>query len=63
MNIESLIELATILEQQNDFQEILRIVTRKATNLLQAETALVMMINPQTRETVKTETPARSATS
>lgn len=50
----SLIELAAILEQQNDFQEVLRLTTQKAASMMEAETALVMMINPSTRETVKT---------
>jgi len=53
-DLESLLELASILEQQNDFQEVLRLVTQKAASLMEAETALVMMINPSTRETVKT---------
>jgi transcriptional regulator with GAF, ATPase, and Fis domain len=53
-NIEALIELAAALEQQNDYKEVLRLVTQQAARLLDAETALVMMINPSTRETVKT---------
>lgn len=53
-NPELLIELASVLEKQNDFQEVLRLVTQKAANLLEAESALIMMINPSTRETVKT---------
>ncbi len=53
-DLESLLELASILEQQNDFQEVLRLVTHKAANLMEAETVLIMMINPLTRETVKT---------
>jgi transcriptional regulator with GAF, ATPase, and Fis domain len=53
-DLESLLELASILDQQNDFQEVLRLVAQKAAALLEAETALVMMINPSTRETVKT---------
>jgi Nif-specific regulatory protein len=53
-NLDSLLELASILEQQNDFQEVLRLTTQKAASLMEAETALVMMINPSTRETVKT---------
>jgi Nif-specific regulatory protein len=53
-NIELLIELASILEKQNDFQEILRLITQKAANLNEAESALIMMVNPSTRETVKT---------
>ena len=53
-NWEALIDLATILSQQNDFQEILRLVAQKAVSLLQAETALILMLNPRTQETVKT---------
>jgi transcriptional regulator with GAF, ATPase, and Fis domain len=53
-DFESLIEFASILEQQNDFQEVLRLTTQKAASLMEAETALVMMINPSTRETVRT---------
>jgi len=52
--LESLIELASILGKQNNFREILRLVGQKASSWLRAETALVMMINPRTRETVKT---------
>ncbi|MFC2083958.1 sigma 54-interacting transcriptional regulator [Bacteroidota bacterium] len=52
--LESLIELASILAKQNDFQEVLRLVAQKASILLKAENTLIMMINPRTRETVKT---------
>jgi len=52
--LSSLIELAEILNQQNDFQEILRVVAQKAASLLNADTSMIMMINPQTRQTVKT---------
>ncbi len=52
--LENLIELAAVLSQQNDFQEILRVVAQKAASLLNAEAATIMMINPQTRQTVKT---------
>lgn len=51
---ESLLELAAILSQQTDFQEILRVTAQKAASLLNAETATIMMINPQTRNTVRT---------
>ncbi len=54
VDLESLFELASILEQQNDFHEVLRLTMQKAASLMEAETALVMMINPSTRETVKT---------
>jgi transcriptional regulator with GAF, ATPase, and Fis domain len=53
-DLNLLLELVSILEQQNDFQEVLRLVTQKAASLMEAETALVMMINPSTRVTVKT---------
>lgn len=49
-----LIDLAFALSQQNDFQEVLRIVAQQAASLLQAETALILMVNPRTRETLKT---------
>jgi transcriptional regulator with GAF, ATPase, and Fis domain len=52
--LSSLIELAEILNQQNDFQEILRVVAQKAASLLNVDTSMIMMINPQTRQTVKT---------
>jgi two-component system response regulator PilR (NtrC family) len=53
-NFQSLIELAAILNQQNYYDEILRIIARKTAILLKAETVLIMMVNPQTRHTVKT---------
>ncbi len=49
-----LIDLACVLSQQNDFQEVLRVVAQQAASLFQAEAALILMINPRTRETVKT---------
>jgi len=52
--LERLIELAAILSRQTDFDEVLRVITQKAAFLLKAEAALIMMINPQTRHTVKT---------
>lgn len=52
--LRRLIELGTMLGQQSDFHEILRLVTQKAASLLHADTASIMMINPRTRETVKT---------
>ncbi|NIR49684.1 GAF domain-containing protein, partial [candidate division KSB1 bacterium] len=52
--LEFLIEIATLLGQQNDFQEVLRLATQKATTLLNSDMALIMMINPQTRQTLKT---------
>jgi transcriptional regulator with GAF, ATPase, and Fis domain len=49
-----LIDLAQNLSIQDDFEEILRLVTRTVTELLQAEKTLIMMINPRTGETIKT---------
>jgi transcriptional regulator with GAF, ATPase, and Fis domain len=54
LKLESLIELASILAKQNDFDEVLRLITQKISSLLNAETVLIMMINPRTRETIKT---------
>ncbi|MFX0198057.1 MAG: sigma 54-interacting transcriptional regulator [Candidatus Hodarchaeota archaeon] len=54
LKLESLIELASILEQQSNFEEVLRLVTQKASSMMKAEVVLIMMINPQTRQTVKT---------
>jgi transcriptional regulator with GAF, ATPase, and Fis domain len=52
--LHNLLELASILNQQNSYDEILRIVARITASLLEAETALIMMVNPQTRNTIKT---------
>jgi len=52
--LESLIELAALLGEQTEFQEVLRLVTQKAADFMHAEMALIMMINPQTRQTIKT---------
>jgi len=54
LKLSSLVELAETLNQQNDFNEVLRLVVRKAAGLFNADTAMIMMINPQTRQTVKT---------
>jgi Nif-specific regulatory protein len=52
--LEILFELAAILGQQNDFEEILRFVSFKTCALFNAEAASIMMINPRTQNTVKT---------
>lgn len=52
--LERLIELAAILGGQDDFDEILRVVTRQAASLLNADASVIMMINPETRQTMKT---------
>lgn len=53
-NKEDLFELAKILSHQTDFQEILRLVALKSSQLLRADQALILMVNPDTRETIKT---------
>ncbi len=52
--LESLVELAQVLGQQNDYEEVLRLVVEKASNLVNSNAALIMMINPKTRNTIKT---------
>lgn len=52
--LERLLELAEMLGQQSNFDEILRVATQQAASLLNAEVALIMMINPRTHQTVKT---------
>lgn len=52
--LELLIDLAYALSQQNHFEEILRLVAQRTVVLLHGQTALIMMVNPQTRQTVKT---------
>jgi Nif-specific regulatory protein len=51
---KNLIEFAKILRQQTDFQEVLRLIAHNATQLLKADMALILMLNPDTRETLKT---------
>jgi len=51
---EDIIEFAKILGQQTDFQEVLRLVAHKSAQFLKADLALILMLNPDTRETVKT---------
>jgi len=50
----ALIELARDLGQQADFREILRLVAHHAVQSSGADLALILMLNPQTRETVRT---------
>ena len=49
-----LVELAHILGRQNEYEEVLRLIVEKASLLVRSDSALVMMINPRTRDTVKT---------
>jgi transcriptional regulator with GAF, ATPase, and Fis domain len=50
----SLFELAGLLTQQRDFDEILRLVSQKAAALFNADISSVIMINPNTQHTRKT---------
>jgi len=52
--MESLTDLAEILCEQNDFDEVLRLVALKATSFFKAQSTSLMMINPRTRQTIKT---------
>jgi transcriptional regulator with GAF, ATPase, and Fis domain len=51
---KDLFEFAKILGQQTDFREVLRLVALKSTQFLKADLALILMLNPDTRETIKT---------
>jgi len=53
-NIEDLFDFAKILGQQTEFQEILRLVAHQSAQSLKADLALILMLNPDTRKTVKT---------
>ncbi|MCG8603622.1 sigma 54-interacting transcriptional regulator [bacterium] len=52
--LKEIFDFATLLNQQVEFKEILRVVTSKAADLLHASMAVILMINPKTRQTVKT---------
>ncbi len=54
INNDDLIELTKILGHESDFQVILSLVANKTAQLFGADLALVLMVNPDTRETVKT---------
>jgi transcriptional regulator with GAF, ATPase, and Fis domain len=49
-----LIELARMLGRQTEFREILRLVARHAAEVSRGDLALILMLNPETRETVRT---------
>ncbi len=60
---QSIIELAKILGQQNEFDEMIRIVGEKTGALLHAESVLLLLLNPRTQQTVKTLFKAGGAVS
>jgi len=54
LSSDLLVEFARLLNQQNEFAEIIRLVAQQAAIFLDAESSLLRMVNPHTRETVKT---------
>jgi transcriptional regulator with GAF, ATPase, and Fis domain len=52
--LDALFELAAVLNQQTEIAEIIRKIIDQSAFLLQAEFAFLYMINPRTRETVRT---------
>ncbi len=51
---DCVLHLASILGQQTDFQEIIRIVALKTATLLAADFASIVLVNPATQNTLKT---------
>jgi len=54
LNTEDLIEFTKILGQQTEYKEVLRLVANNSSQFLNADLALILMLNPDTRNTVKT---------
>ena len=52
--LERLVDFADVLSQQNDFQEIVRIICQQVSQWLNADVTFIMMVNPYTQKTVKT---------
>ncbi|TDI93886.1 MAG: hypothetical protein E2O77_02100 [Caldithrix sp.] len=52
VNSDILIEFAFLLNRQTDLKEMLRLVSNRASSLLNAERSLILMLNPRTRRTV-----------
>ena len=59
---ESLFEVIAILNRLNDFDEILRLLTERITVLFKADAAFIMMLNPDTHQTIKTAMRSGSPT-
>lgn len=51
---EELIEIAALLGEQDDFDEMIRLLISKACALFKAQNAAILIINPQTQHTIKT---------
>ncbi|MFQ5631774.1 MAG: sigma 54-interacting transcriptional regulator [bacterium] len=54
METDRFIEFAYLLNQQTDLKETLRLISHKACALLRAEIGVLLLLNPRTRETIKT---------
>ena len=52
--LENLLDFAITLGRQDDFQEILRLVSLTANSVFNADITSVIMINPQTQNTIRT---------
>jgi len=52
--LEQVTDLALLLGQHSDFEEMVRLATTKALALFRAETVSIVMLNPQTQHTRKT---------
>ena len=50
----SLVELAGLQTRQNDFDEVLRLISHKISTLLNSDSTAIMIINPNTHSTIKT---------
>jgi transcriptional regulator with GAF, ATPase, and Fis domain len=53
-NLETLFDLADILEHENNFQRILALISQHAAIYFRSDYAIIMMINPRTHKTIKT---------
>ena len=51
---ESLFEFASILSEQTNFSEILRVISTKTVSMFNAVVASIVMVNPRTQDTLKT---------
>jgi len=60
--LESLFDLASLLNKETVFSEILRIVSSKTSVLFNANVASIVLINPQTLETLKTVMKVKTMT-
>jgi transcriptional regulator with GAF, ATPase, and Fis domain len=52
--MESLYQLACLLNEQSDYQQILQLVGKQVCLLLKADHCLILMVNPRTQHTIET---------